>query len=68
MHSYYLPFMTIGPLTQSSPRCPGPRASPVEGSTILACKCDPSFPTDPYAFDSSGPTVAATAPDDSVKP
>lgn len=66
--NYYLPFMTTGPRTQSSPRWPGPSSSPVAGSTIFACKWDASFPTDPYALDSSGPTVEATEPDDSVKP
>ncbi|PWZ14713.1 hypothetical protein Zm00014a_001806 [Zea mays] len=60
--------MTTGPRTQSSPRCPGPSTSPVEGSTIFASKCDASFPTEPYALHSSGPTVEATEPDVSVRP
>ena len=60
--------MMTGPRTQSSPRCPGPSASPVAGSTIFASMCDANFPTEPYTLVSSGPTVEDTEPDDSVRP
>lgn len=59
--------MIVGPLNQSSPRCPGSRASPVDGSTILASVFGPARPAEPYTSLSSRSNVT-TPPVDSVNP
>lgn len=63
-----LPFMMTGPRSQSSPVLPGGKASPVDGSTILASKFSEIRPTEPYLTVSSGPNVAEAGPVLSVKP
>lgn len=60
--------MMVGPRIQSSPLCPGPSASPVVGSTILASVFDPSRPVEPNTLLSSGVLVPTTPPVDSVNP
>lgn len=63
-----IPFMMIGPRSQSSPIFPGGKASPVDESTILASKLSEIRPTEPYLTVSSGPNVAEAGPELSVKP
>lgn len=60
--------MIPGPRSQSSPLWPGGKASPDEGSTILASRFSERRPTELVLLHSSGPTVLDAAAELSVKP
>uniref|UniRef100_A0A9I9EME9 Uncharacterized protein n=1 Tax=Cucumis melo TaxID=3656 RepID=A0A9I9EME9_CUCME len=60
--------MIPGPRIQSSPLWPGGKASPDEGSTILASIFSDRRPTELALLHSSGPTVLDAAPALSVNP
>lgn len=63
-----LPFMTDGPLIQSSPGLRGGKLWPVSGSTILAWQLETRRPFAPFTALSSTPTGRVTPAVVSVSP